>query len=197
MSNKDYIDENYIRSLIKSHKFIIESYKSRYSQAIQKIKEMEEDIILSTQLPGTDYSDNTFSASTNPSDKMIRTVETLEEFRNKHKIIHELVRLREKIDDIDLIFDIYRSLQTFMPVHYEVTNHLYYRAEQYDYCENLFERSGKTLKEMADTTIHIVYMFFQRGITDETIDRLSVDEFCELIGEELYIKIKKKESKEK
>ena len=76
MSNKDYIDENYIRSLIKSHKFIIESYKSRYSQAIQKIKEMEEDIILSTQLPGTDYSDNTFSASTNPSDKMIRTVET-------------------------------------------------------------------------------------------------------------------------
>lgn len=194
MSDNTITSENYIKSLFKSHKEIRDSYLSRYSQAVERINEMENEFIYSASVPGMDYSSISVNSSS-ISDSTFNSVSKLEKFRKTEGIYKELSWLRNKLDEIDQIFDIYRSLQTHMPIHFEITNHLYYLDESYDYCESHFGRTTVTIKTMANTTISLVYKFFKDGISSNEINEMSVDEFAEYVGEELYIKIQNKEMK--
>lgn len=194
MSDKIITNENYIKSLFKSHKEIRDSYLSRYSQAVERINEMENEVIYSTSVPGMDYSNTSINTSS-INDSTFNAVSKLDKFRKTESIYKELSWLRTKLDEIDIIFDIYRSLQTHIPIHYEITNHLYYLDESYDYCEAHFGRTTVTIKTMANTTISLVCRFFNDGISAKEINEMSVEQFSEYVGEELYIKIQNKEMK--
>ena len=188
------VNENYIKSLVKSHKEIRESYKSRYSQAIERINSLETEMIYSTSLPGMDYSNPSVKSST-ISDSTFRAVNKLEKMRKTEEIYKELERLREKLDEIDLISDLYRSLQSFIPVHYEITNQLYYLDCGYEYCVSHFGRATATITDMANTTVSLVCRFYNEGLTSNEVNNMSLDDFIQYIGKEEYTKLYNRETK--
>ena len=105
MSDKIITNENYIKSLFKSHKEIRDSYLSRYSQAVERINEMENEVIYSTSVPGMDYSNTSINTSS-INDSTFNAVSKLDKFRKTESIYKELSWLRTKLDEIDIIFDI-------------------------------------------------------------------------------------------
>ena len=198
MSDKTILNENYIKSLFKSHKEIMDSYFSRYSQVVERITEMENEVIYSVSVPGMDYSHTPVNSSA-INDSTFNAVEKLDKLRKTDSLYlyKELSRLRSKVDEINCILDIFRSLQTHIHIHFEITNNFYYLNESYDYCETHFNRTTMTIKTMANTTVSLVCKFFNDGITSNEINEMSNSEFVSYIGEELYIKIQNKEMKKR
>ncbi len=194
MSDKFVINKNYIKSLLKSHKEIRDSYLSRYSQAIDRINSLESDIIYTTSLPGLDYSNSAVHTSS-INDSTFNAYAKLDVIRKTEEIYKELEYMRTKIDEIDYIFDIYRALQSFIPVHYEITNRLLYLDEGYDFCASHFGRSNDTINKMVDSTIELICRLFNDDLDVNKLNEMSLDEFISYIGEVEYSSLYKRENK--
>jgi len=189
------INEKYIRTLFKSGKEIKDGFESRTAQIVSSINELETDIIYSTSIPSTDYS-SPYTESSNINDSTFNSVIRMEKHNKRKALYKELEIIRRQKDNADAIMSLYRSLQTHIPVHYEMTNQVMIKAEEYESLRIDYKRSPATIKEMVDITITLVCKLFNDGYTAAQIDEMTTEEFVSTVGEELYIKIMKRETRE-
>ena len=190
----EYKNEYYIKSILKSHKVIRNSIISRISQITERLRDIDELVIYSTSIPGIDYSKTSVSNS-DISDST--SVAALEIIKRKEKMYSELAVCRSELDEMEKVFDIYRSLQTHMPIHFEACNELFIRNITFENVRINLGKSKLTIKKMSDNTISIVCKLFNLGYTSEQITFMSSNDFSELIGRDLFEEINKIEANEK
>ena len=190
----EYKNEYYIKSILKSHKVIRNSIISRISQITERLRDIDESVIYSTSIPGIDYSKTSVSNS-DISDST--SVAALEIIKRKEKLYSELAVCRSELDEMEKVFDIYRSLQTHMPIHFEVCNDIYIRNLTYETVKINYRKGKDTVIKMSENVISIICKLFNLGYNSEQITFMSSNEFADLIGTELFEKINKIEANEK